>query len=405
MKIKEAFDPLFAGVEFDDKLINKIERFNISYITSNRDIKDFMGSRLIGCFHLSYTQFDKQCFYEDVFGMEMDTIVKAIKEIKTIPKNFQIARDDINLICFYIAHRFLSNRALSKDKQKAGVIAIYNYFGYRTLVLTSSDYWKFPITRDKAQSVLEVLTRDYIITQVKNWNAYVQYRSESYFKADVTRNYVVKFDQDKRIPNVIVGLLNGYKSPLKGIYREFLDLEETDFIRSSKSVVTDVEGREVLMDRLSSPLVYSNKIKDALATRNTFIKREYLEVSSTILPSVSQDQLETCLGLIVDYNESSVKAGKEVTSFIDAFIVDSINYLMTNRMSMNEGSGVVDVVNKIVGNVLYARGSDITITVIKEQGEGIIKDAYKKGKVSVGERSLMSLRNAFCIYILILALL
>ena len=405
MKIKESLDLLFKDISFDSKLINAIERFNIRYILSNKEIKDFMGGRLIGCFYVSYMQRDKEYFYDDLFRLDYKTeVLKAIKDITTIPSSFKVARDDINMICFYIAHRFLSNKELKKEERDQGARAILDYFGYRTLVLISHQYWIYPITKDKAQSVLEVLSGNYLITSLKNWNAYVKYRSQNYLDNAKAYTLITKFEPDKDIPNLIVGLLNGHKSTVKSIYEEFINLDETNFIRSSKNVVKDNEGRMILLDKLSSPTMYANKVKDALIVKNTFVRRTLVEASTSIVTAVSQEQLDTCLGLVVDYAASSPKNFKEVGKFVEDFMADVIAYLQSDRINLSEDSNVVEVVSKITGNLLYARGTDISITAIKERGEKLIETAYKKGKTSIGNRLLLAQRNAFCVYLLLLAL-
>ena len=86
-------------------------------------------------------------------------------------------------------------------------------------------------------------------------------------------------------------------------------------------------------------------------------------------------------------------------------MIDSIGYLKSKRLELNNRSNVVEVVSMITGNLLYSRGTDISITIIKDRGEKLLKQIYKRGRVPISSRNLTKIRNAFCIYILLLGLI
>ena len=196
MKVKQALDLLFQEQEFNTDLYKKIVRNNIEFITRTKDHKQLFGSKLLGCFKLSYTMFDKDIFYSNLFDIDSEEVIKQIEKINTINKSFKIARDDINLVTFYIAHRFLINEKLSKDKRLEYAKEILNYFSYRTLILISSNYFVYPISEEKAVTLSEKLSNRYIIKKLKNWNDYCQYRSEEYLDSKFL-TLLIKFDKDQ----------------------------------------------------------------------------------------------------------------------------------------------------------------------------------------------------------------
>ena len=405
MKVKEALDELFKDVKFDTNLHKKIVSTNINFITSSTEHKEMFGSRLIGCYYMSYTKFHKNIFYESLFDMDVEEVISGINKIKTIPKGFKIARDDINLTCFYIAHRFLSSPDLSDKNKMAAASAILDYFSFRTLVLLSSNYWIYPISEEKAVSLSERLSNKYIIKKVKNWNEYCQYRSEEYLKSKFIK-LLVDFRDDKELPNAISDLFNRTKETLKNIYREFLDMmEDGDHMKGSVNVVTDIDGREVLMDRTEDPSMYANKIENFLMDKHGFIKRDYIEVVTNTVDSVSAKQMEEGLGIMFDYYFLNRKTTDEVRAFINGFMEVSLEYLQTNKISFTGKGNVVKIINSVVGNLLYTRGSDSNITVFKEQADKLVKNMTKKYKYSIGDRASRGLRNGLCVYILLLALL
>lgn len=405
LTVKQCLDTLFKGVVFDTALYKKLVHNNIGFITRTQEHKHLFGSRLIGCFHFSYTKYDKNLFYDALFGMDVEEVISAISHITTIPKHFKVARDDVNLVTFYLAHRFLTNDKLSNDKQLEYAKEALNYFNYRTLVLKSSEFFVYPISEEKAVSLSERLSNKYIIKRVKNWNEYCQYRSSEFLDRKFTTT-LTKMDNDKDLASGISDLYNRTKDALINIYGEFVDmLENDDIIKSRKNVATDAEGKEVVLDRTESPALIITKVEQNLVDKNNFIRKDFLDITTDIVNSVSYKQLEETLSAVFEYNSTDGAAGKEVTLFIHDFLVNCFEYLQQNEIHIGKGSNVLKVINSIAGNVLYARGTDVSITKVKDQGEKLIKKVYKQQKLYISDRNLKNVRNAFCIYLLLLALL
>lgn len=401
MKIKEALDKLFEGIKFDASFYKKIVFNNIEFITRNTEFKNLFGSKLIGNHFVKYTMYDKDIFYNNLINTTAADVIDVISTITTINKNFKIARDDVNLVCFYIAHRFLSNKDLKKELAEEYAREILNYFNYRTLVLISSNYFVYPISEEKALTLMERLNNKYIIKKLKNWNEYCQYRSQEYVDSKFY-DLLVKFNRDDEVPNAITDLFNRTKDTLKNIYGEFVDMmDNDDIIKSRKSVMNNVEGQEVIVDKLDTPEKYFIKIENILVEKSTFIKKDYIHVVTDIINSVSYKQVEETLTLICDYNFTSREANNNVLAFAKNVLVNTIDYLNKNDVFLHKKSDVVSVINTIVGNVLYARGTDIEINKVKDQGDKLIKDIYKVNKKTITDRNIKNIRNAVYIYIVL----
>lgn len=405
MKIKQALDHFFKDFDFDINLYKKLVYNNIEFITRNDEYKNLFGSKLIGNHLLKYTTYDKNIFYNNLFGLEVEDVVNVIDKITTINKNFKIARDDINLITFYIAHRFLSNEKIAKEKRLEYAKEILNYFNYRTLVLISSNYFIYPISEEKAVSLSERLSNRYVIKKLKNWNEYCIYRSEEYLESKFL-DILIKFDKDSEIPNAITDLFNRTKDTLKNIYGEFITMMENDeIIKSRSNVVNDIEGQEVIIDKLNTPESYFTKLEGILTDRGTFIKKDHLNVTIDIINSISYRQLEETLIYCLEYNFNSRDNHLKFTKFIKDILINSIEYLHKNNIYLSNKSNTVLIINNIVGNVLYARGNEIDITKLKSEGDKLIKEVYKFNKKPISDRTVKNLRNAIYVYIMLLALI
>lgn len=404
MKVKEALDQLFEGVRFDASLYKKLVHNNIEYITRSDDLKSLFGGRLIGNYFLKYTTYDKNIFYSNLFDTDFDEVSEVIETITTIPKSFKIARDDINLVCFYIAHRFLANDALNQDKRLEYAKEALNYFSYRTLVLISSNYFVYPISEEKALSLTERLSNRYLIKKLKNWNEFCQYRSEEFLNAKNVE-LLTGFTKDDELPNAISDLYNRTKDTLKNIYVEFMAMLESDeVIKSRKNVVSDLEGEEVILDKLNTPDSYMTKIEGLMPDRASFVKKELVNVCVDIVNTVSYKQLEETLWMVLDYSFKDREGNTQVRGYFSDILTNSIEYLHANQIYLSNRTDVLTIVNSIVGNVRFARGTDVAVNRIKDTGDKLIKQVYKSHKRYVTDRNLKNIRNAVYVYIVVLAL-
>lgn len=403
--VKQVLDEFFKDYDFNTAMYKKLVYNNIEFITSSEDKKNLFGSKLIGCHILKYTMYDKNIFYNNLFDIESEEVVEAIKSITTINKTFKVARDDINLVTFYMAHRFLSNENLPKEKRTEYAKEVLNYFNYRTLVLISSNYFEYPISEEKAVSLSERLSNRYVIKRLKNWNEYCHYRSEEYLDSKFL-DLLIKFDKDADLPNAITDLLNRTKDTLKNIYSEFIYmLEHDDVIKSKSNVVNDLEGEEVILDKLNTPDKYFTKIQAMFVDKRTFIVKDYLDVATDIINSVSYKQLEETLDLCLEYSYTSKENHLKFKSFVNEIIINSIEYLNKNNIFLSNKSNVLEIINSLVGNILYARGTEINITKLKAEGDKLIKNVYKFNKRSISDRTIKNLRNAIYVYVMIVALI
>ena len=397
-------DELFHKVEFDKNLYKKIMYNNIEFISKTDDHKNLFGSRLIGCHYLRYNLTDKADFYDTLFNLDYDIVSESFEQITTIPKNFKIARDDINLTCFYSAHKFLTNTQLKEEDRENAAIEILNYFNYRTLVVICANYFIYPISEDKAVSLIERLSNKYLIKKLKNWNEYCQYRSEEYLKSKF-RDTIIRFDE-KDLPNAISDLFNRTKDTIKNIYSEFIAMIQSDeYIKSKKAVVNDIEGEEVILDQIGNTKSYFNLIETMFIDKHSFIRSSYIDVIVDIISTVSYSQVYEMLEFLFDYTQKSSKNYEEVVKFSQEVLMNTVDYLQKNKILLNYNTNILTVLNYIVGNILYARGNDLSINKVKEEGEKLLKKVYKENKEYLSDRNGKNLRNALYLYIVLFVLL
>jgi len=405
MKVKEALDELFDGVKFDASLYKKLLYNNIEFITRDQEHTQLFAGRNVGCYFIKYTMYDKNIFYETLFDLSYDDVVEGVNKISSEIRSYKVAGDDINLVCFYIAHRFLTNDSLS-DKQKFEFAKeAFNYFSYRTLVLITSSYFVYPISEQKATTLTERLSNKYIIKIVRNWNEYCQYRSNEYLHSEKMMAIVKPLTDDEALPNAITDLYGRTKDAIKNIYNEFdLMMQDDDIIKSKGSIVTDLEGNQGIADRIDTMTVYVNRVETLLTDRGNLIRKDCIDVVANILPNLSQRNLEDGLSYIFDHAVANREGYVRVVKHFKDIILNAIEYLQRNDIFVTKKTDIISIMNAIVGNVLYARGTEVDIHQLKLDGEKLIKLIYKDHKKHISDRNLKSLRNGLYLYVVLLSL-
>ena len=94
----------------------------------------------------------------------------------------------------------------------------------------------------------------------------------------------------------------------------------------------------------------------------------------------------------------------KVKNHFSNILINAVDYLQKNDVYLNKNVSVLEVMNKLVGNVLYARGTDVEVHKVKEEGEALAKLVFKTNKKPISDRNIKNLRNALYLYIVLLLL-
>lgn len=404
MKTKDALDQLFDGVEFDAKLFNKLLVNNVEYVTRNQEHTSLFSGRNVGCYYVKYTMYDKNIFYDNLFGIEMEDAVEAIQSISTIPSNFSVARDDINLVTFYMAHRFLSNPDLPLNLKNDYAAEALHYFNYRTLVHLSGKYFQYPISQDKATTLTEQLSAKFLIKNVKNWNEYCHYRSTEFLNSKF-RKTLFQFTDDTDIPKAISDLYARTNDALKNIYGEFtVMLKRNEILASRSSTITDFEGNDSVVEHVDGIYKYIGTIDVLLTDKSSLIRRGHLGAVTDILPSLSQKDLQQALEYLLDYAYLSRENYLVVSGLFKDILTNAAEYLQRNSLVMHAKSDVVSLMNSLVGNVLYARGTNVSVHELKSVADKVIRRVYKHFKATINDRNTANIRNGLYLYVVLMAI-
>jgi len=403
--VKNALDEILGKYKYDDNLYKNLLKYNISFITNDIERKSLFSSRLIGCQYIKYTQYDKNLFYNELFNIDYIEVADQVKTITTINKDFKVARDDINLVTLYIAYRFLNNESLDQKKRYKYAEEAIKYLCYRSLIVLVSNFFIYPVSEEKIQTLIEHLSYKYIIKKVKNWKEFCDYRANSFMQSKNLET-IKNFNDDEKIVIAINEVFNRIKDTLKNIYSEMLELEEkVNIIKSNSKVVNDIEGEQVILDKLDSLESYIYHIESCLIDKSKFITNEVITVTTNIIKYISFNKLKELLELTYNYYYKDNKNSKEIKDIINKIIIVSLEYLHKNKIFINKNNNIIFVINSIIGTLLYNRNNVVIINELKQDISDLIIKIYKENKIKYHKKYILSIRNCFFIYIIIKALL
>lgn len=395
--IKAVLDSEIKDISYDKNFHKKIKEVKTDFIMKNDNHRFFFSSGLIGCYPITYNYSDQDNFFDVLFGLNNDRAKDIFKKVTDINKSFKVSSDIINNYIFYATHRVLTSSKLSEKDRKEAALDLLDYFTYRTLAVIVSNYFIYPISESEAQSLYEKLSNKYLIKTVKNWIEFSRYRSEAFLESKFKKT-LIDFKDSKDIANAINDLFIRSKDTIKNIYRDFIDMhEKKNYLVSKDSNVIDAEGQETIADRLHGPDIYYNYVISTLVDKNTFIKIELVELTTKIISDMSLSLANNTLNDFFDFYSKSKENHDLVLEHIHDILLVSIEYLFKNRYILSHSSDLVYIMNKIVGNLLYARGNDLEISNVKANGVKIMNLIYPNNNFS--ERYVYKLSNGLFVYI------
>jgi hypothetical protein len=103
-----------------------------------------------------------------------------------------------------------------------------------------------------------------------------------------------------------------------------------------------------------------------------------------------------------DYMTKNDKNYKKITELFRDTIVFFLSYLTEHKSEVNLNSSIVQILDKLLGILLYSRSTDKTLNDLKEEYDKLVMTVFKEeAKRVYPVRRLPDLRNSVIAYLLI----
>lgn len=416
--LAEVFDHHFQDVKFDNKFAVSIYKYHIHLSTMNSEHIQFFGQPLLGVNVLRYLPRDIRRFFDTVLKVDYNELEKDIRKLKTIYHENSISGDVMNLTLFYIIHRFYRTPHLDKGRQMRGAFDTALIFCYRCLFALNNNYFRHAVDPRVAQAAYANLSNKHLIKKLGSWKKLCDYRATRIVEdrrddGESSLNYddLYLFNDDQRITDIIQDSQNRFRSIINIYYDEFDKVhKDGQSIGTTSATIEDVDGDIVLREKTQGTDMLINYVRDLINDKYGFIDNDLVTVVADMNRNSSFRMIKSTLEWLGEaYHDP--KYNKSVDKFVTDVVVQGMFYIEHN-IPPSKRKDFPFILTTLKNLFLATRSTDPQLLSIRQQGEKLLKAAYKamsdqKDKNAkaadreISESLMMSTRSAVILYIIL----
>lgn len=369
------FETELNGLKFNSALAAKFRQFQHNFVNRNRDHMTFFGGNLIGVEVVRFTDKDFKHFFEEILHVNRDHLASAILQADAINENFKISSDCFNVTCMYVIHGFLSSPFLGIKEREQAALNVALLFNYRCITAFMSYYFRYPTDRKTAEATYAALSQRFLIKKLGSWNAVMLYRAQSIVEQQsIHRQALESFNDDFAIVYAINDSQGRISDLIKNIYAVFTRIHAAgEQIGTVSSVGLDMDGEEIIRDKVGGLENYSSYLLSVVTDPNSFIKEELVRIVCNVIHTTQKQHVVTTLTWISDAMLGPKH--KEVEAVIKTVLVYSYHYLLTHDQVLHDRHDVAGLLTKLRGLFISSRSSDEELLALREQGGVIVTEA------------------------------
>ena len=385
MKIKQLFDDLFKTVKFDKKLAREIYKYQFSYLVTDPDRAEFFGGALIGVVNVYFTDAFVNKFFNKIIMLDQHKIKSSLHLAPSINEEYLVTGDPLNLVLFYMVHRFLSNTKMKRKDRERVAFDLILIFNYRTIAALHSNGFKWLGNKELSVSSYEAMSNKFILKQVGNWMKYMEYRAKSILDPKLTNlDPLTTMATDKEFLDVIADAQNRIRSTFKLMYRQReahraagVGVHITKMVKEYSDGETEVSEKLGGIDSIIGNTVQTLMIKPDL------LDPRMMALVASVLSGVSAHNVYQILEGV--HKAIRGKNGPKVIAFYRstlAFMYEQIRSSTSTSSKTTQG----ELILFIKGVVNSSRSVDPTLFKIREEGMEVVDMSTDKKDTQIRTR-------------------
>lgn len=304
------FDILTSEIKIDitPNLLNKLNQMVLLF-----EIRDAhpmtLNSQLFGVHRFIFIKSDFKLFFETIGYDEID-IIHVIKKIPSININFKVTSDALNLMIVYLVHLIL-NSHLNEKLRNATIINLLNYMQYRLFSSAINHYFRYGVSDDIMQSVIESLNLKFSIRQYESWKSVITERSKSLiFDEKAHHSTLSTFNNDKDIVYLISDTSTRIRSQMKVIVSEYYDMKKTNTFITSHTSTTSLDGEKIIRETAGGFSIVGSHVYDKLLIKQSFIDEKLIKMVQSSVSRLNESMIRRMLSTISDEARSQADRGE-----------------------------------------------------------------------------------------------
>lgn len=400
--LKSLFDELFVRHKLDARFVAGLHQFQVGFVNKNPDHMEFFGGNLTGTLRVMFTPKDEAKFFDEIVKIDPDDITFGLRGVEGIVKKedgvtpkFEVSSDPFNLTCVYLIHRLKQSKDLSNFQRNNALLDVGLIVNYRFLTGRISWHWKYLADKPTAQAVYAALSQRYLIKKLGTWQKVMQYRAEELIDDEgLHAKTLMNFEPVEAVVQMVNDMQGRIRDMIKNIFDENVKIKAAnEKIQSEKSIINDIEGTEIIKDRLNGMETYIMYLNQQVGDKNSFLKAELLDIVMQVSKTASSNNLEKVLTWMS--NASFGKHKKIVDNVLRQTIMVSFNYLWSHGFTVSHKLRVAEFLNRLRGCYTSAKSKDPELLDLRDNTADLIQ-------LAIGHQSpqpLASLRTAVLLYI------
>jgi hypothetical protein len=404
-QIKKVMDEEFSHLPIDNKLLQRILKYERDFINKNEDHITFFGGHLMGVQVVRFDPRDRAYWFDDVLEINEQSLQEKLyalisedpsdKGAPLIDPEFNVRSDVMNITCGYLVHRFMTANNLPHDKKEQGAEAVIRIMLYKFLTSLLWNYFKYPANPQVAEATYNSLSLKFGLKKNGNWKKYLDERAHLTLHGDSIHHKTLFNMQDDEAFLYFIGDTQGrIRGTVKSIYAIFDRMNKAGVRIASTSSVMEYDGELILKDKSRTYQAEIRYISDIISDRGSFVKPELLNIILKSMPTAPPDMFTKTLNWMSDnagYGRDDI-----VNQLIQKTVIYSFNYLSRNPKLIKGRRDISGVLISLRGSFTASRSSDEDLMELRDMAEKIA--GYATG--SRNDTVLKAIRTAVLLYII-----
>lgn len=393
--IKEILDKHCAHVSIDEKLLQKINQYQVGFVNKNSDHVNFFGGNLLGVYPVRFKNSDLNEWYDGVMEIDDVYIRSLIIKIPGIKSEWVRGTDMMNLTCIWLVHQ-IYNSDLSDKNKRQGMLDALLILHYKFISSLMAHYFRFTADKSVALATYASLSKKYALKAYGSWRAMLVARCEDIIdQKSIHLPTIKKFSPDDKVQYWITDSQIRMRSVVKNMRAVFEVIRQQDAkIQTTKMVGKDIDGGMILKDLSRNYSPYQRYLHEKVTDVDLFVKPELINVIANAMHTMPADQLVQVLTHTSDhYNRSTVN----ISDLLDEIVLHAIEYLNSEQSDFLKHPDLVTLVTRLRANYMSSRSTDPSLLKIRRVTDELIESSVKTKNSSV----VASLRTGFCLYIVL----
>jgi len=393
--LDSVFGEVFSRVKWNKALMHQQYLFHTGFMNKNDEHLLFLSGKLTGVHFIRFTPKEFDMFYNDLLDVDVGVVKHAVSQVEAIDPRWVVASDAFNLVCMYMAHRWLTTPALDDKAREQAAIGAALIFFYRSAAAMLNEWFRYPVDEALAEATYANLSNRYLIRKLENWQEVFMYRATELVKKESPhRKTFENFNDDYAVVQLVNDARGRMADIIKNIYAEMMRTHARgEKLKKSSDMTLNLDGQEILKDRVHGLTDYTQYLFSIIHDEASFIKTELVDIIAKIMPTMQVRGFRSCLEWMSQY--CGHQQYGVIEECIQLTLMHSYHYFLTHDEVLINSRDISGLLARLKNIYVSSRSTDPDLLKLRELGGKIVLHATGK----TNEQTTAAIRTGLMLYI------